>query len=164
MSFSFANSTLCWFFVSIASNGINPNSKRRPPCNTARCRTWFINQFSTLVIHYQIYIFFYKKAQLKEVIKNSEAAKKNTFIWLIMSLTFFFLLNEVNNTCYHSKLNCISYQVICILQRPVITAERLQSWDWLRFSGMTPRDIWPMPHFPLERSTASTVTWRSWQK
>lgn len=161
-SFFFVNSTLCWSLWPITSDGIDPNCKRRAPCNIAHSRTWLINQFSTLVIHYQIY-FFCKTAQLKEVIKNSEAAK-NTFVWLIISLTFFFLLNKVNNTCYHSKLNCISCQVIFILQKPVITAKRLQHWDWLHSSGMTPRGIWPMQRFPLERSAASTVTWRSWQK
>lgn len=107
--------------------------------------------------------FFCKTAQLKEVIKNSEAAK-NTFVGLIVSLTFFFLLNKVNNTCYHSELNCVSCQVGFILQRPVITAKRLHSWVWLHPTGMTPRAIWPTRHFRLGMSAASAVTWRSWQK
>lgn len=105
-------------------------------------------------------IFFCKTAQLKEVIKNSIA--KCNFVWLIISLTFFFLLNKVNNTCYHSKLNCISCQVSLFLK----ARYHCQEASKLGFGYIPqvwPEGIWPTQHFPREASAASTVTWRSLQ-
>ena len=87
-------------------------AKGRLPCSIAHSRTRFINQFPTLVIHYQIFFFSVKQHSSRKSSRIQKLQKKNTFIWLIISLTFFFLLHKVNNTCYHSKLNCVSCQAV----------------------------------------------------
>lgn len=146
-SVSFTNSTLCWVLSSIAPNRIDPNCKREAALQHCTQQ----DMIHKSVFHPGNWLpdFFLLNSTAQESHQEFRSCKKKkTFVWLIIFLTFFFLLNKVNNTCYHSKLNCISCQAVFDFSKACYQCQKVSKLTLVPFLRYDPEGHLTNATFP----------------